>query len=328
MTLRTLPAFPTTIIVIFVLFALFSDFIAPYPYDLQSRKTPYHPPTRIHILKDGKLSYPYVNLYLLKDTIFKSYVEEKSTSCNLKFFTKTPYGFKLFGVEEPCRLYLLGGDKLGRDIFSRIVYGARVSMFVGLLGVFVTFFLGSLIGGISGYLGGYTDAMIMRVVEVLLAIPTFYLMLSLRSVFPLTMGSFEVFLMVVFIISFLGWASLARVVRGMVLSIREKEFVLSAKTYGASTLRILRKHILPNAYYYLVVSATLSFPGYILAESALSFLGLGIQEPEPSWGNMISDARNINLVSSYPWILSPGVAIFLVVVAFNLLGDELLKGKR
>lgn len=241
---------------------------------------------------------------------------------------KGDYGYKLLSVEEPCKLYLLGTDKLGRDILSRIVYGARVSLTVGLVGVVITFFLGSLIGGIAGYFGGRVDALIMRIVEVLLAIPTFYLMLSLRSVFPLTMESFYVFIMVIFILSFLGWAGLARVVRGMVLSIREKEFVQSAKTYGAGTLRILRVHILPNAYYYLIVSATLSFPGYILAEASLSFLGLGIQEPYPSWGNMLSDARNVNLISAHPWILSPGVALFLVVIAFNLLGDNLLKGEK
>ena len=241
---------------------------------------------------------------------------------------KGDYGYKLLSVEEPCKLYLLGTDKLGRDIFSRIVYGSRVSLTVGLVGVAITFFLGSLIGGIAGYFGGRVDALIMRIVEVLLAIPTFYLMLSLRSVFPLTMESFYVFIMVIFILSFLGWAGLARVVRGMVLSIREKEFVQSAKTYGAGTLRILRVHILPNAYYYLIVSATLSFPGYILAEASLSFLGLGIQEPYPSWGNMLSDARNVNLISAHPWILSPGVALFLVVIAFNLLGDNLLKGEK
>lgn len=326
--LKSLPSFPITIILIFVSFAIFADFIAPYPYDLQSRRTPYHPPTKIHILKDGKLAFPYVHLYVMQDPVFKSYTEDKHVSCRIMFFTNTPYGFKLFGVKEPCKIHLLGADKLGRDVFSRLVYGARVSMFIGLVGVLVTFFVGSVVGGISGYLGGKVDNFIMRLVEILLAIPTFYLMLSLRSVFPLTMESFEVFLMVVFIISFIGWAGLARVIRGMVLSIREKEFVQSAKTYGAGTLRILRKHILPNTYYYLVVSATLSFPGYILGESALSFLGLGIQEPQPSWGNMLSDARNVNLISAYPWILSPGVAIFLIVIAFNLLGDELLRKQR
>ncbi|WPM32116.1 ABC transporter permease [Hydrogenobacter sp. T-2] len=322
-------AFPLTIIGFFLFLAVFADFIAPYPYDLQNRTAPFHPPTRIHLFKDGSLTFPYVHSHRMTDPLFKVYEEDKNVACKLRFFGKTEYGYKLLSVEEPCHIYLLGTDKLGRDIFSRLVYGSRVSLTIGLVGVSITFLLGSLIGGISGYFGGKVDTLIMRLVEVLLAIPTFYLMLSLRSVFPLTMESFHVFLMVIFILSFLGWAGLARVVRGMVLSIREKEFVQSAKTYGAGTLRILRVHILPNAYYYLIVSATLSFPGYILAEASLSFLGLGIQEPFPSWGNMLSDARNVNLVVAHPWILSPGIALFLLVIAFNLLGDNLLRsGKK
>ncbi len=322
-------SFPLTIIGFFIFLAVFADFIAPYLYDLQNRTAPFHPPTRIHLFKDGSLTFPYVHPYKMTDPLFKVYEEDKSVACRLRFFRKTEYGYKLLSVEEPCHIYLLGTDKLGRDIFSRLVYGSRVSLTIGLVGVSITFLLGSLIGGISGYFGGRVDTLIMRLVEVLLAIPTFYLMLSLRSVFPLTMESFHVFLMVIFILSFLGWAGLARVVRGMVLSIREKEFVQSAKTYGAGTLRILRVHILPNAYYYLIVSTTLSFPGYILAEASLSFLGLGIQEPFPSWGNMLSDARNVNLVVAHPWILSPGIALFLLVIAFNLLGDNLLRsGKR
>jgi peptide/nickel transport system permease protein len=321
-------SFPLTIIGFFIFCALLADFLAPYPYALQNRTAPFHPPTRIHVFKEGSITFPYVHPYRLKDPLFKVYEEDRHAYCKLRLFSRTPYGFKFLSVEEPCRLYLLGTDKLGRDIFSRLLYGARVSLLVGFVGISITFLLGSLIGGLSGYFGGRVDAVLMRLVEVLLAIPTFYLMLSLRSVFPLTMESFQVFLMVVFILSFIGWAGLARVVRGMVLSIREKEFVQSAKTYGAGTLRILRVHILPNTYYYLIVSATLSFPGYILAEASLSFLGLGIQEPYPSWGNMLSDARNVNLISAHPWILSPGVALFLVVLSFNLLGDNLLKGEK
>ncbi len=261
------------------------------------------------------------------DPLFKVYRENKSVKCKLKFFTNTPYGFKLISVEEPCRLYLLGADKLGRDIFSRIIYGGRVSLSIAIIGVLVTFTLGAIIGGFSGYFGGKIDNLIMRLVEILLAIPAFYLMLSLRAVFPLDMSSVEIFLMIVFILSFIGWAGLSRVVRGIVLSVREKEFVLAAKTYGASSWYILRKHILPNTYFYLIVSATLSIPAYILGEASLSLLGLGIQEPFPSWGNMLSDARSINLISSYPWILSPSVPIFLIVLAFNLLGDTLLRRK-
>ncbi len=316
---------PLAIVSIFVLLAAFADFFAPYPYDLQNRKKPYHPPTKVHIFHEGKLTLPYINLYELKDPLFKVYEENKAVRCRLKFFAMTDYGFRFIAVEKPCRLYLLGGDKLGRDIMSRLIYGARISLSIGVLGTLITFLIGAVVGGVSGYFGGKVDNLTMRLVEVLMAIPTFYLMLSLRAVFPLDMTSLEIFLMIIFILSFLGWAGLARVVRGMVLSIREKEFVLAAKTYGSPTLRILRKHILPNTYHYLVVSATLSIPAYILGEAALSLLGLGIQEPFPSWGNMLSEVRNINVLSNYPWTLSPGIAIFLIILAFNLLGDNLLK---
>jgi len=319
--------FSLTLIVLLFVCTVFADFIAPYPYDLQNREKPYHPPTRIHLFKDGKPTFPYINLYRLQDPLFKVYEEDSSVSCRLRFFSKTEWGFKLLSVEKPCRLYLLGGDKLGRDVFSRLLYGARYSLGVGVIGTLVTFVIGALVGGVSGYFGGKTDALIMRLVEVLMSIPTFYLLLSLRAVFPLEMTSGEIFLMIVFILSLLGWAGLARVVRGMVLSIREKEFVLAARTYGASTFRILRKHILPNTYHYLIVSATLSMPAYILGEAALSLLGLGIQEPQPSWGNMLSEVRNVSVLSSFPWMLSPGVAIFLTVLAFNILGDSLLKRK-
>ena len=304
---------------------LLADFIAPYPYDLQNRKAPYHPPTRIHIFENGTLTFPHIHSYRLVDPLFKVYREEKGVKCRLKFFTSTDHGFRFIGVEKPCRLYLLGGDKLGRDVFSRLLYGARYSLGVGIIGTLVTFFLGAVAGGISGYFGGRVDTFMMRLVEILMSIPTFYLLLSLRAVFPLEMTSGQIFLMIVFILSFLGWAGLARVVRGMVLSIREKEYVLAAKTYGAGTFRILRKHVLPNTYYYLIVSATLSIPAYIIGEAALSLLGLGIQEPEPSWGNMLSEVRSINVLSSHPWLLTPGLMIFLTILAFNILGDNLLK---
>ncbi len=317
--------FSLALIIFIFSLALFADFMAPYPYDLQNRNKPYHPPTRIHFLKDGRLTFPYIHLYELKDPLFKVYRENREVSCRLKFFSNTKYGFKLLSVEEPCRLYLLGGDKLGRDVFSRLLYGARYSLGVALIGTFVTFLIGAVVGGVSGYFGGRVDSVLMRLVEVLMSIPTFYLLLSLRAVFPLEMTSGQIFLMIVLILSLLGWAGLARVVRGMVLSIREKEFVLAARTYGAGTLRILRKHILPNTYYYLIVSATLSIPAYILGEAALSLLGLGIQEPEPSWGNMLSEVRNTNVLASFPWMLSPGVAIFLTILAFNILGDTLAK---
>ena len=316
--------FALGILVFFYLLAIFADFIAPYPYDLQNRKAPYHPPTKIHLFYNGEFVGPYVHPYRLTNPIFKTYEEDKTEICKIRFFTETPYGFKLFYTPPECGIYLLGTDKLGRDIFSRLLYGARISLSIGLIGVFITFALGILFGGLAGYYGGVVDNAIMRLTEVLMSIPGFYLMLALRAIFPLDMSSVEVFFLIVFILSFIGWAGLARVIRGLVLSLREKEYVLAAKTYGASTLRILFKHIIPNTYFYLIITATSAIPSYILGEAALSLLGLGIQEPYPSWGNMLSDARSLTVITFFPWILSPGVAIFLVVLAFNMLGDSLL----
>jgi peptide/nickel transport system permease protein len=316
--------FALGILAFFYLAAIFADFLAPYPYDLQNRQAPYHPPTKIHLMENGHLTHPYVHPYKLVNPVFRIYREDSSKKCEIQFFTNTPYGWKLFYTPPQCGIYLLGTDHLGRDIFSRLLYGARISLSIGLIGVSITFLLGVIFGGLAGYFGGWVDNSIMRLTEILMSIPGFYLMLALRAVFPLDMSSLEVFLMIVFILSFIGWASLARVIRGLVLSYREQEYVLAARTYGASTWRILFKHILPNTYFYLIVTATMAIPSYILGEAALSLLGLGIQEPYPSWGNMLSEARSLTVITFYPWILAPGVAIFLVVMAFNMLGDALL----
>jgi len=320
--------FALGILFFFYILAIFADFIAPYPYDLQNRKAPYHPPTKIHLFYKGKFVGPYVHPYRLTNPIFKTYEEDKTQICEIEFLTRTPYGFKLFYTPPKCGLYLLGTDKLGRDIFSRLLYGARISLSIGLIGVSITFALGLLFGGLAGYYGGWVDNLIMRFTEVLMSIPSFYLMLTLRAVFPLDMSSVEVFFLIVSILSFIGWAGLARVIRGLVLSLREQEYVLAAKTYGASPLRILFKHILPNTFFYLIVTATSAIPSYILGEAALSLLGLGIQEPYPSWGNMLAEARSLTVVSFYPWVLAPGVAIFLVVFAFNMLGDAIYKEQK
>ena len=316
---------------IFYFLAIFADFIAPYPYDIQHRDTPYHPPTQIHFF-DEKGNFhlrPFIYKYQLVDPISKSYKINYDVKYPVYFFTHghTHYLFgfiktdiHLFGVKEG-KIFLLGADNLGRDIFSRMLYASRISLSIGLIGVFLSFLIGAIVGGIAGYFGGRVDNILMRISEIVMSFPGFYLMLTLRAVFPITLSSVEVFLLIVVILSFIGWAGLARVIRGMVLSIREQDFVLAAKSYGASSIRIIIKHILPNTYSYLLIAATLSIPGYILGESALSLLGLGIQEPYASWGNMLASARSITAISQYPWILAPGVAIFLTVLAFNLLGD-------
>ncbi len=320
--------FSLGVLAFFYLLAVFADFVAPYPYWLQNRKAPYHPPTRVHIFKDGHLTFPYVHPYKMVNPVFRTYGEDKSKTCRVRFFTKTPYGFKLFYTPPECGIYLLGTDKLGRDVFSRLLYGARVSLSVGLVGVSITFLLGIIFGGLAGYYGGWLDNAIMRITEVLMSVPAFYLMLALRAVFPLDLSSVEVFFLIVFILSFVGWAGLARVIRGMVLSYRNADYVLAAKTYGASTMRIIFRHILPNLYFYLIITATSAIPSYILGEAALSLLGLGIQEPYPSWGNMLSEARSLTVITFYPWILAPGVAVFLVIFAFNMLGDALLEERK
>ncbi|HIE58453.1 MAG TPA: ABC transporter permease [Hydrogenothermaceae bacterium] len=313
--------------------AIFADFISPYPYDLQHRDTPYHPPTQIHFVdKNGNFSLrPFVYEYKLVDPIFKKYKINYQKKNYIYFFIDGEkhylFGFipttkHLFGVKEG-KLFLLGADNLGRDIFSRLLYGARISLSIGVIGVLLSFSIGAIIGGISGYYGDKVDNILMRLSEIVMSFPGFYLMLALRAIFPIDLSSVEVYLLIVVILSFIGWAGLARVIRGMVLSIREQEFVIAAKSYGASSFRIITKHIIPNTYAYLLISATLAIPGYILGESALSLLGLGIQEPYASWGNMLSTARSITAISSYPWILSPGVAIFITILAFNLLGDAL-----
>ncbi len=321
------------ILVILYFLAIFADFISPYPYDKQHRDTPYHPPTQIHFF-DEKGNFhlrPFVYRYELVDPVFKIYKVDKSKKYPIYFFVEgdrhyllgiIPTNIHLFGVKEG-KIFLLGADNLGRDIFSRLLYGGRISLSIGLVGVLVSFTIGAIIGGISGYFGGKVDNILMRISEIVMSFPGFYLMLALRAVFPITLSSVQVYFLIVIILSFIGWAGLARVIRGMVLSIREQDFVTAAKSYGASSFRIITRHILPNTFSYLLIAATLAIPGYILGESALSLLGLGIQEPYASWGNMLSAARSISAMASYPWILAPGIAIFITILAFNLIGDAL-----
>ncbi|RUM59985.1 MAG: ABC transporter permease [Persephonella sp.] len=322
------------ILTILYLFAIFADFIAPYPYDYQHKNSQYHPPTKLHFIDEkGKFHIiPFVYGYKKLSPTLPVYEEDKTKKYTLRFFVKgkkhyllgfIPTDIHLFGVEKGGKIFLLGTDKLGRDIFSRILYGGRISLSIGLVGVLISFTIGALVGGISGYFGGTIDNILMRVSEVVMSFPGFYLILALRAVFPADISSVELYFLIVIVLSFIGWAGLSRVIRGMVLSIREKEFVIAAQSYGASSLRIILKHIIPNTFSFLLVSATLSIPAYILGESALSVLGLGIQEPYASWGNMLADARSISVISEYPWILSSGVAIFITILAFNILGDAL-----
>jgi len=310
--------------------ALLADCIAPYPYQLQNREYSLCPPTLPSMVRDGRIHRPFVYGIEIVNPAFKEYARDTNRNYPLILFAKGParkiLGIfpserYLFGAGEG-KIFLFGTDLHGRDVFSRVLYGARVSLSIGIIGVSISFLLGLLIGGISGYFGGKTDTVLMRIVEIIMMFPFFYLMLALRAAFPPSLSSTQVYFLIVIILSLIGWASLARIIRGMVLSIKEEEYVLAARSLGISSFRIITRHILPNTLSYTVTALTLSVPGYILGESALSLLGLGIQEPHASWGNMLSvTIGNLRILTYAPWMLIPGFFIFLTVISFNFLGD-------
>ncbi|MCC7008856.1 MAG: ABC transporter permease [Acidobacteria bacterium] len=322
------------LLLVFYGLATVAPFIAPYPPELMDRDRFFHPPQPPHwVTHDGHFIWrPLVHQTRLADARTFRYEEVPGAEQPIRFFVRgEPYRLlgltasrRLFGVDGPARVYLLGTDSFGRDQFSRLLYGARISLTVGLVGIAISFTIGLLLGGIAGYFGGWIDTIIMRLSELLLSIPSLYLIIALRAVFPIDLPSQQVYLGIVAILSFIGWAGLARIIRGLVLSIRRNEFVTAAEALGVSRFRIIARHILPNTWSFVIVAATVSVPGYILGEVVLSFLGVGVQEPAASWGNMLNQARSLRALTSFPWLLYvPGAAIFLTVMAFNFLGDGL-----
>lgn len=321
-------------IIYFALF--FADFLAPYTKDFSDRTMAYVPPSKIFtITQDGKLSKPYTYNYIRefdKNTLEIKYKLDRSKKHYIKFFSKgQPYKFlglipmkrHLVTTDNEGRLYLLGTDINGRDVFSRLLFGGRISMTIGFLALFVLFPIGLLYGGISGYFGGRVDSIMMRFAEAVMSIPSFYLLIILASVLPSGMTSTQRFMLIVIILALIGWAGFARVVRGMVLSVKNQEYVQAAQSIGASKMRIIIKHILPQTTSFVIVAMTLSVPSYILSESGLSFLGLGIQQPDASWGNMLKEAQEFTNILYRPWLLTPGFLIFVSVLAFNVIGDTI-----
>lgn len=307
------------LIVLYVL-AILADFLSPYQVSDQRTDLSYHAPTRLvwHTPSGSFSLRPYVgDAYPLKPVRF--FVEGHP----YRLLGVLPLRIHLFGSDADAPIFLLGTDVVGRDVFSRLMVGSQISLSVGLIAICITFSLGLLIGGIAGYYSGRVDNILMRVCEMLMSMPGFYLLLALAAILPPSLPATTIYLLIIVILSFVGWAGLARVIRGIALSTREREYVEAAKALGVSDFRIITRHILPSTLTYSIVAATLSVPGYILGEAGLSFLGLGIREPMPSWGNMLAAAQNLEVLTRYTWLLTPGLFIFITVMAYNFLGDGL-----
>jgi peptide/nickel transport system permease protein len=321
--------FAFTLLLLFYLLAFFAPWIAPYEISDQDLTRTYHPPTAL-LWREGEL---HVQRYHLVDRASAKYELMKGESTPIRWFEKMPSGRKflgftlerrLFSLSSDQRVYLLGSDSVGRDVFSRLIYGARVSLWIGVLGVTLSMIPGYWIGSFAGYWGGSLDHLLMRVCEMLMVIPGLYLLLALRSALGTRFPSDQMFLLIVCLMSLIGWSSYARIFRGLALSMRERAFVLAAKGLGQSSWKIIRIHFFPNMLSYAIVAGTMGIPGFILGEAALSFLGVGIQEPQASWGLMLSQAQDMKVfMLNFWWLLTPGLAIFIVVILFNILGDIL-----
>lgn len=312
--------------------ALLADFLSPYDPAEQHRELYFAPPSSIHFGNAESSWRPRVRVLRLADRGRMRYEEDNAQQYPLHFFVRgAPYrlfGFipsrvHLFGVDEPARIFVLGTDGLGRDVFSRVLHGARLSLTIAGVALLISIPLALLIGSLAGFYGGWFDFVCMRLMELFLALPALYLIIALRSALPLGLAPEKVFLAMVAVVALFGWANLARIVRGAALSLREREFVLAAVALGASDARILLRHLLPNLTGLILTQAALAAPGFILAEVTLSYLGLGVPEPLPSWGGMLASVGGVGQLGTFWWNLAPGAAIFLTGLAFYLLAEGL-----
>lgn len=323
------------LIVLTYIAILFVEFLAPYKVHTRNVDSIYSPPQQIHLFDQGKFVGPFVygqKMELDMTTLRRVYTDDTNDVQKLRFFCRGER-YKFWGMVEghthlvcPAEgghMYLLGTDRLGRDVLSRIIYGARISMTIGLLGVMTSFVLGIVIGGIAGYWGGWFDLVVQRVIEVLHSIPHIPLWLALAAVMPADWSPLLIYLGIIFILGLLDWTNLARAVRSKLLSLREEDYVLAAQLMGAGSTRIISRHLIPGFMSHLIASATLTIPGMILGETTLSFLGLGLRPPITSWGVLLTEARGVSIIALYPWLLLPVVPVIFVILAFNFLGDGL-----
>lgn len=316
--------------------AIFCEFLAPYEKDTRHLEAIFSPPSKIHFFdEDGSLSRPFVKkteVDIDLETHQLTFREVTGTRFPIKFFVQgDPYLFwglwetdiHFFGVEAPAKILLFGADRMGRDVFSRCLYGTRISLSIGMIGVFLSLILGLTLGGISGYSGGWADVIIQRVIEIIRCFPSIPLWMGLSASMPPHWPALKVYFMITLILSLVGWTDLARMVRGKLIALREEEFVLAARFIGASDSRIIFRHLLPSFTSHIIVSVTLAIPGMILAETALSFLGIGLRPPITSLGVLLKEAQNVTTVALYPWLLIPVAFVIIIVLSFNFVGDGL-----
>lgn len=327
------------ITILIYLVAAFAEFLAPFDTETFSATYTYAPPQPLNLFEttaEGRKFNPYVNGYKVEidqAALRRTFVVDETARHYVGFLVEgAPYkllglfdaNIHLIGPKDPSApMYLLGADRLGRDVLSRLIYGTRISMSIGLVGVAITFVIGILLGGISGFYGGAIDNFIQRVIEFIRSLPTIPLWMGLAAALPTDWPPTRVYFGITLILAFISWTGLARVVRGRFLALRTEDFVTAARLDGSSELRIILKHMVPSFTSHIIAALTLAIPGTILAETALSFLGLGLRPPVVSWGVLLQEAQNVRAVATAPWLLIPGLAVVLTVLAFNFLGDGL-----
>ncbi|MBB3146247.1 peptide/nickel transport system permease protein [Phyllobacterium trifolii] len=314
---------------------IIAEFLAPYNLHTRNVDFIHSPPQRVHLFHDGKFVGPFVygrQMKLDMESLKRIYTNDRNDVQPLRFFCRGD-SYRFWGLIEgnvhlvcPAKdgqMFLLGTDRLGRDVLSRIIYGARISLTIGLIGITISFVLGIVIGGLAGYHGGLFDLLVQRVIEVLQSLPSLPLWMALAAIMPVTWSPILIYFGITIILGMLDWTGLARSVRSKLLSLREEDYVLAAQLMGAKSGRIIGRHLVPGFMSHLIATATISIPGMILGETALSFLGLGLRPPITSWGILLTEARSVSVIAFYPWLLFPMIPVILVILAFNFLGDGL-----